>query len=299
MPARAKKKTSTDNYSSTVGDLYQFHVLDPVIQCARWISLDFNVRPKFYRTAPDSIAGDLADLQAKWGVDTNFPDTEDRNFLFASLFGGPLAPGATVEAQQSVRAGYEASGRSFISSYRSTSDRVRALIEYQLQTNVLGLENAVRSHLIRFRSHLLDIQGAALATVHRRVSSIFHLSATILREPAIAGVFGVTTPLGDTWPLEDHGPEGGRLVGEISRAYSPQTGSPVVPQDHFIQLQRIAQYGRAAIAATLEGELDSAQAQATAATAGDAEDRAIQAIAAVWYVWASELDEFRRTQGEA
>ena len=283
------------NGESAVAELYRYYSLDIVMRCARFVSVDFGLRPKFYRNVQPEVARSLSRLQAEWGVVFDMPDDGDRAFLFGALFGQPIVPVADSKAVglASSTMSYEVSGRSFASAAARVSERVRALVEYKLHANILGLEDAVRSSVVRFQTHIRDLEGGSTNSTAERIKSVFNRSVAVLSDQSVAGVFGVTTPIPSGWPTESSGPEGARLIEEIwgRRAASNRNGQ-VISQDRFVQLQRIARFGSRAIQLSRELNADRSVAEMESPIA-IASDPAVQALAAVWYTWASELDEYR------
>lgn len=270
-----------------LASLYTLYAIDCVIKCAHFVSIDFSLRPKFYRDIKEpSVEQGLSDLQAKWGVDTEFPDEQDRAFLFGALFGLPLVPEESDEGDMaSSRRAFETSGRGFVAAQAHVSERVKAFVEYKLDANRFGLGSAVASSFIRFKTHLEDVRGSSSRMTFNRIQSLHDLSLRILRNKAVSGVFGVTTDIDANWPIGSSSPEGARLIEQISRRQSEEDGrSIVVLQDDFIRLQRIARFGALCIDQLLNLNIDESLSLDVTKL-----DSQITPIASNWYVWDSEL----------
>jgi hypothetical protein len=62
------------SFAQRLGLDYQRWTLDCVVKIAHAVAVDFSDRPELYQQIADDTAAKLADLQANYGFDANFPD---------------------------------------------------------------------------------------------------------------------------------------------------------------------------------------------------------------------------------
>src|SRR5919199_159092 len=81
--------TVTDDPRQLAG-LYNFYMLDFLMELAYKVSSDFYDRPHLYTDLGDPIiVKKIARLHAKNGTDEGFPSYEQRAALYAPVFGSP------------------------------------------------------------------------------------------------------------------------------------------------------------------------------------------------------------------
>src|SRR5690242_2980045 len=99
------RRAGDDDRSSVhpIGLLFQRSVLDPVVDIARAVSLDYVDRPRHYRTVPEDVARILEGFRIRTGTDPEWPSIEQRARLFAGIFDDPFR-NASSELRGAARA---------------------------------------------------------------------------------------------------------------------------------------------------------------------------------------------------
>jgi hypothetical protein len=122
-------------------------------------------------------------------------------------------------------------------------------------TNFPQLREAVRSALAPFLGHLRGVEGDATSSVIKRFTNVFDLAASILKEPEIAGVFGVQGKIDPKWPLGSDDSNGALLMEAVSSTLEVSPSQPV-SREAFISFQRIAEKGCKSIFMVLEEDMN-------------------------------------------
>ena len=137
------------------------------------------------------------------------------------------------------------------------------------------LREAIRSSIVPFRNHLNDLSGEAFNQIYSRIRHIFELSETVLKEPNVYGVFGITSVIDETWPLEINDTEGAKLIEKITTQLEG-IPSGLITRDRFIRMQRIAEKGASSIRIILENEYEE-------------DDNVLDKLTAKLYAWVNDL----------
>jgi len=164
-----------------IAGLYFYQILDCLVDLAYAVSADFRARPQLYRSlgAP-SLAPTLAGLNAQYGTEVNRLAGNQRNEIYAPIFGTSGGP----------------SPWACDSFPRLRDDLVLAATTFAECAQVAGaaiLRESVRTAHRPFKNYLLELQGDSV-----RFSKEVALSDLteqtcypILRSQAIAAVFGI------------------------------------------------------------------------------------------------------------
>ncbi|MBO0698963.1 MAG: hypothetical protein J2P46_11260, partial [Zavarzinella sp.] len=226
---------ATKSARNPLAALYQRSVLDPMVEIARALSLDFVQRPRQYRGIPEAVGGVLENFRTRIGTSPEWPDTKQREVLFASLFGD---------------------------AFRTTSTDLQsaaiAFAERRVEMKPDPQEDRVRDAAVAFRDYLRGLDGPAVTRADRETATVFRGAAELFQNKEVAGRFGVSPAPGGNWPFEvaadadAASADGALLIEEIQQAIGPTTGRPMITQHLYVLLQRVAQYGAQTIAAVLE-----------------------------------------------
>lgn len=227
-----------------VAGLLFYKELDCLIDLAHCISLDFFDRPQLYRDVDDDVVRDLTELRARYGYREDFLSREQRHEILTGIFGAD-------------------EGASGADSFPALRDQllaaVAAFVERVFDTSEQMLRAAVRVMHVYLKDYLQDVTGASVGWSRMvGLPAINARSYRILRDPQIAGRFGVNREPGIDWPVAVDA-NGSKLVEQIS-------GTPMrVPTEHisrgmFNDKQQLALRGAEALATIIDygGEPDAA-----------------------------------------
>jgi hypothetical protein len=243
------RRTSAER---AVAGLLFYKELDCLIDLAYSVSLDFFDRPQLYRDVPDDVVRDLTELRARYGYREDFLSGEQRHEILAGVFGGD-------EGTSGPPSGVLVStADSFPALRDQLLAAVAAFVERVFNTSEQMLRAAVRVMHVYLKDYLQDVTGASVRW-SRTVGfpAITTRSYRILRDPQIAGRFGVNREPGPDWPVAVDA-NGSKLVEQIS-------GTPMrVQSEHisrglFNDKQQLALRGAEALATIIDygGELDA------------------------------------------
>ena len=226
--------TPINNNGATSGEqlglMYKRWTLDCIVNIAYAVALDFSQRPELYQEVTDDIAEKLSELQGEFGFEPNFPNITTRQMLMAPVFGESDGHGSgnDTSAFQTFRLPVLAAAADFSENAQPTAFPM--------------LRERVRSAVVPFRTHLIDLKGASINQTRKRTESIFNLAQTILKDGKISLVFGING-LGEAdWPLKTIDPQRAKLIEKIT---TQLTGLPygVITKEMFVRIQRIAEKG--------------------------------------------------------
>lgn len=230
----SREKASPSSLHPIAG-LYQRSVLDPIIEVARNVSHDFVRRPRHYRAVPENVAGILDGFRIQTGSDPEWLSAAQRARLFAPLFGAAFCASSIDLRTASLALAEPASGRN------------------------PGLPEGVRDAAAALRGYLKSLEGRGVSDADRETGGVFRKAVEVLRNEAVAGVFGLPAAPGGSWPLdgalsaEAAAADGAYLLEEIQRALDLSFIRPPLTQQRFVVLQRVAHYGALTIAGALDG----------------------------------------------
>jgi hypothetical protein len=223
---------NTTGAGHELAGLYAWAKLDCLIRLARLVSLDFFTRPEYYKQLDPDVVRSLAELNARYGSDEQFPSDEQRHTIFTPLF--------------------EDAAGDFVRDRDGLLSAAATYSEWGQATGQVMLREAVRTTHTNFIGQLTLFNGASVNW--SREVALPHLandvSYSILRDPGVTAVFGVANEPGDDWPYSEDA-NGDQLVEEISRRLDPNKVPPLTRHDFRLQ-QRAALRGAEAIAAILD-----------------------------------------------
>jgi hypothetical protein len=118
------------------------------------------------------------------------------------------------------------------------------------------LRERVRSAIVPFRTHMIDLRGSSLNQTEKRTESIFKTAQEILKDPNVAMVFGINGAIEAGWPLESNDPQGAKLIEKIT---TQLTGLPygVITKEMFVRIQRIAEKGFQSLRIIIDQDIEN------------------------------------------
>jgi hypothetical protein len=219
-----------------VSGLLFYKELDCLIDLAHCISLDFFDRPQLYRDVGDDVVRDLTELRARYGYREDFLSREQRHQILTGIFG----------------ADEDALGADSFSALRDQLlAAVAAFVERVFNTSEQMLRAAVRIMHVYIKDYLQDVTGASVGW-SRTVGfpAINARSYRILRDPQIAGRFGVNREPGIDWPVAVDA-NGSKLVEQISGTLM-RVQTEHISRGVFNDKQQLALRGAEALAAIID-----------------------------------------------
>ncbi len=230
-------------FGQRLGLMYKRWTLDCVVTFAHAVSLDFSNRPELYQQVADDTATNLTDLQSNYGFQANFQDMNIRQRLMKPIFGPSDGHGG-------------GNGGSEFQMYRLPVLAASAdFAENAQPTSFPMLRERVRSAIVPFKTHLVDLQGASLSQTERRTTFIFDISQSVLKDPNVFAVFGINADIDPAWPLQSDDPQGAKLIEKIT-IQLPDLPDGVISREMFVRLQRIAEKGVQSIRIILDADVD-------------------------------------------
>lgn len=229
-----------------LGSDYKRWTLDCIVTIAHAVSEDFSDRLQLYQRIADGVATQLTDLQANYGFQVDVPDEKTRQRLMWPIFGESDGYGS-IDDKSSFKA------------YRLPVLAAAADFSENAQpTGFPGLRKRVQSALTPFKTHLASLGiggGASLAQTERRMTRIFDLSQSILRDRDVSGVFSIADSIDLRWPLDSTDPRGAELIEQITTQL-PDIRYGIISRESFVRRQQIAEEGSRSIQATLDENTD-------------------------------------------
>ena len=136
------------------------------------------------------------------------------------------------------------------------------------------LRERVRSAVVPFRTHLIDLKGGSFNQTEKRTRAIFDTSQTVLKDPTVSVVFGINGNIDTDWPLTSNDPQGAKLVEKIT---THLTGLPygVITKAMFVRIQRIAEKGDQSIRIIVDQNIE--------------DPKFVDTLIAELYSWGSDL----------
>lgn len=244
MVTRAANNSTRKPTGTQLGLLYKRWTLDCVVNIAYAVSLDFSQRPELYQEVGDSTADKLTQLQSDFGFEANFPNLNTRQMLMSPIFGESDGHSSGND------------GSTFQSSRLPVLAAAADFSENAQPTAFPMLRERVRSAIVPFRTHLIDLKGASINQTQKRTEFIFDTAQSILKDPKVAVVFGINGNIDPTWPLESTDPQGAKLIEKIT---TQLTGLPygVITKETFVRIQRIAEKGDLSIRIIIDQDIEN------------------------------------------
>jgi hypothetical protein len=222
--------TINNNGGEQLGLMYKRWTLDCIVNIAYAVALDFSQRPELYQEVGDDLAEKLTELQSEFGFEANFPNMNTRQMLMSPIFGESdgHSSGNDTSTFQTFRLPVLAAAADFSENAQPTAFPM--------------LRERVRSAIVPFRTHLIDLTGASINQTRKRTESVFNSATSILKDPKISLVFGINGLGDDDWPLNKIDPQRAKLIEKITTQLS---GLPygVITKEMFVRIQRIAEKG--------------------------------------------------------
>jgi hypothetical protein len=228
----------------SVAGLLFYKELDCLVDLAHAVALDFFARPQMYRDLSQSVAGELAAMNARYGNHEKLLSHEQRNAIFAGVF-GPAAPDSALAFAD------HAAPQTFAPLRDRLLGTAAAFAERVYDTGADMLRAAVRVMHVDLKNYLEDVSGASvLWSRGEGLSAITEgTSYQFLRNPQIAAVFGVNQPPRAEWPYVDDA-NGAKLVEEISLQLLGRDRQ--IPRAAFVHKQMVALRGAEALATVID-----------------------------------------------
>jgi hypothetical protein len=224
--------------------MYKRWTLDCVVNIAYAVSVDFSQRPELYQDVSDDTADKLTELQSGFGFEANFPNVNTRQILMIPIFGESDGHGSGNDAStfQTFRLPVLAAAADFSENAQPTAFPM--------------LRERVRSSIVPFRTHMVDLKGASINQTQKRTNFIFEIARSILKDPKVSVVFGINSNIDQAWPLESTDPQGAKLVEKIT---TQLTGLPygVISKEMFVRMQRIAEKGDLSIRIIIDQDIEN------------------------------------------
>ncbi len=264
-PERTEASASP-SLGERLGSDYRRWTLDCIVTIAHCVAEDFSDRLEVYRHIADGTATQLTDLQANYGFQADFPDEKIRRKLMRPIFGESDGHGNTDD-----KSAFKACRLPVLAAAADFAENAQP-------TGFPGLRQRVRDALIPFKNHLIGLAtggGASLSQTERRMTFIFNLSQSILKDRDVSGVFTINDTIDPRWPLDSTDPLGAILIEQITTKL-PCLPYGVIPRDAFVRWQRIAQEGSRSIQTTVDENTDDP-------------DFDIDTLISDLYAWGSDL----------
>lgn len=223
------------NEPRQVAGLYFYQVLDPLAEIAYGISLDFRGRPQLYRDlGQPPIAPVLAKLRSESGTQVNILSQEQRNEIFAPIFGTSDSDSFPRLRDDLLRA-------------------AKAFAERSADTGVDMLREVVRASHLPFKEYLVGLHGDSVRFSNEVLFEFTEkICYPILRNPAIAAVFGIAKLAAERYPYATDAAEE-ILVEAISIQLGKLNGGfSGITRERISNLRRIAVRGAEAIATVID-----------------------------------------------
>ncbi len=243
-----------------LGELYKRWTLDCIVDLAYAVSRDFSNRPEFYQKIKS--ADKLTELQGNYGFNPSFPGKDIRSSLMLPIFGESDGTGSRNDGSQSQ-------------TYRLPVLTAAADFSENAQpTGFPMLRERIRSSIVPFKTHMVDLVGASLDQTTERMQNIFDISQVILKDPGVFGVFGINN-IDPKSPLESYDPQFAKLIQNIT-SQLPDMPHGIISREQFVRMQRIGDKGGESITMILEKDIEN-------------DDKLLEQLIAQLYAWGSDL----------
>jgi hypothetical protein len=230
---------------SPIADLYERWTLD-IIPClgqpCAALCRDY---PQEFKNVPAATLGTLADLLYRTGYDSTYLDEQGRKALIVPVLGNSD--------------GYK--GREGAGPFQRSADALRSrakdFVQRVFTTGEEQLREAFRDAVTSFQKYLTTVDGNVLTDANTRHKKHFDDVVAILQTPQFGAGLGLPPAPGTPWPLGKSGVapnvdgDGAMLVRAVSRRAQATGGKPIVTDEEFMQMQRVAFYGAETIEAVL------------------------------------------------
>lgn len=213
-PASFGRGTSGER---AVAGLLFYKELDCLVDLAYRVSLDFFDQPQLYRDVPAEIVADLTALRTRYGYQEEFLSREQRQAIFAGVFGDDEGAGFMNGA------GATPAAYSFTVLRDQLLAAAAAFAERVFNTSEDMLRAAVRVMHVYLKDYMLDVTGASVNWSRGTgLPAITGLCYRILRDPQIAARFAVNA-----------------AAGQSGRSRLTQTAASLSSRSHRRQCERL------------------------------------------------------------
>jgi hypothetical protein len=228
-----------------VAGLLFYKELDCLVELAHAISIDFFDQPQLYRDVPPDIRKDLAELRARYGYQEEFLSREQRQAIFAGVFGDEEGAGLTNVV------GATPAAYSFAVLRDQLLAAAAAFAERVFDTSEDMLRAAVRVMHVYLKDYLQDVTGASVWWSRDvGLPKITERCYRILRNQQIAARFAVNATAGPDFPFAANA-NGSKLVEQISHTPMRLQIQPI-SRGAFNDKQQLGLRGAEALATVID-----------------------------------------------
>lgn len=215
---------------STLGTLYEFWTLDPLLELGSRAALLAVHEPRRFRSVSTGTLDRLARVRYRTGTDLDFLSGEQRAQLVTPILGE--SDGMTHADGTDPMARATASIRA----------RAADFVNRQSNTGEGQLRVAFRDSLTSLQSVMKSLSGTTLTHVTTLLKNNFNQIMPIYRDAPFAATIGMKPAPKDPWPRElDLDSDGAALVAHIARETGFANGW--LSEDRIVALQRTASLG--------------------------------------------------------
>lgn len=243
MATKPDETRHTKSIGEQLGLMYKRWTLDCVVCIAHAVAKDFSQRLELYQKLGNEVANLLTNLQSQYGFDRDFPNSEIRMMLMKPIFGDSDGHGSRNDgsACQAYRIPVLAAAADFSENAQPTAFSM--------------LRERIRSAIVPFKTHLVDLAGASLTQTEARTESVFTTAQSILKAPNVFAVFGINGSIDAKWPLESNDTQGAMLIEKITTQLADLPYG-VISREMFVRMQRIAEKGYQSLRIILDNDID-------------------------------------------
>ena len=244
-------KITGENYE--IAGLYFYYMLDHLIDLAYAVAQDFSIgRVHLFTKIETDNSLELIRLYTLLGNNEIFLSREHRHRIWHSFFGHSLS-GEEVDSYNFPELMY--------TLLEAANDYV-CLAE--IETGASSLISSLRLALIPFRQYILAAQEATAKLYRQKIFSVLTENNVyqILRDPGVTAVYGVSTPLKNTWPYT-FDLNANKVIQEISHQLRVQDSyGRLYTQKRESYLETAAKWGAVTIATALDTDPDDSSDEA-------------------------------------
>ncbi|MGW2292039.1 hypothetical protein [Streptomyces phaeochromogenes] len=256
-----------------LADLYQRWALDIIPGLGSACAVLCRDNPQEFKNMPPDALDVLANLRYRTGFDSTYLDDQGRRALISPVLGDSDG----TKARERTGA--------FHRSADALRGRAKDFVQRVATTGEAQLRLAFQDSATTFQKYLTTVDGNVVHDAYDRYATHFDDVVAILRTTEFAAGLGLP-PAPSHWPLDTSWDgDGAMLVHAVSRRSQASGGRPVVSDEEFLQLQRLAAYGAEAITAVLTNTKIYSDVKETDAAIGSA------------YRWWTAIAEYTGTLG--
>jgi hypothetical protein len=239
-PGPVRRRAAASASRPTIADLYERWTLDIIPSLGQPCAALCRDYPQEFKNVPTATLGTLADLRYRTGYDSNYLDEQSRKALLMPVLG----------ESDGVKGGNRSDG--FHRSADALRGRAKDFVQRVFTTGEAQLRNAFRDAATTFQRYLTTVDGNVVADADVRLRKHFDDVVAILQTTQFAAGLGLPAAAGAPWPLnQTWDGDGAMLVQAVTKRAQASGGTPIVTDEEFLQIQRIASYGAETIEAVL------------------------------------------------